>query len=100
MTGSEDEKNAYITRMEAQLREWRAEVDKMRAKAEAAQADARIKWHEQADEMQRRLDEARTELDRLRNASEDAWRDVRAGFEASWGAMTDAWSRAMERFRS
>lgn len=89
---------AYIERMDAQLKEWRAEYDKLQAKAEKASADAKAHWQQQQADLKARMDETRERLDGLRASGDKAWEEMKAGFETSWNAMGDAWKRATSHF--
>ena len=42
-------KKAYEKKFEAQLNEWKTEIDKLKAKVEKAEADAQITYHKQIE---------------------------------------------------
>jgi len=92
-------KDAYIQKLEARMREWQADMDKMRAKADQAEADARADYEKQIKELQTRQEEAQQKLEELRQAGDDAWHDLKAGIESAWDTMGEAMRSAMSRFR-
>lgn len=92
-------KDAYRERLEAQLREWQAKIDVLKARADKAEADSRIAYGEQIDALQQRREEMQSRLAELRASGEDAWAEVKAGTESAWKDMDAAISRALERFR-
>lgn len=92
-------KDAYRDRLEAQLNEWQAKIDLLKARAERAEADSRIAYHEQIEALQKRREEMQSRLADLRASSEDAWAEIKDGTESAWKALDAAFSRALERFR-
>ena len=42
-------KDAYQKKIEAQMAEWKSEIDKMKAKADKADADAKIAYYKEID---------------------------------------------------
>lgn len=91
------EKSAWERKFEAQIDEWRADIDKMQARARKAGADAQASYDSEIEDLKARQAKAEAELRKLRSASAEAWDDVRTGAEDSWNAMgramKDAWSR-------
>jgi hypothetical protein len=92
-------RDEYIRKTKAKLDEWDAEIDKLAARAEAAQADARIKYHEHLETLRKQRDENMERLRELQTASEGAWESVRKGMEDSWERMNKAFKDATDRFK-
>ena len=93
------DKSAYREKLEARLDQWRAEIDKLQAKAAEASADARKEYEDQVDELRKQQDAAREKLKELDKASDDAWEDLKDGFEKAWDNLGDAVESARERFK-
>ena len=55
------EKEAYETKLQAQLDEWQADVDKLRARLKNAEADAKLEIKQQMNDLQAKQDKAKTE---------------------------------------
>jgi hypothetical protein len=93
------EKNAYIEKTKAQLDQWNAEIEKLKARAEEAQADAKIHYREEVAKLQERRDHAREHLAKLQAAGDEAWDDVKDGFEKAWHSLSESLHKARERFK-
>ncbi|GAB4357675.1 MAG: hypothetical protein Kow0060_11150 [Methylohalobius crimeensis] len=94
-----NERDAYVQKMKAKLDEWNAELDKLSAQAEAAEADAKLEYQDQIDELEKLRNQARQKLGEVESASDDAWEDVRQGAEAALNEMNNAISNALKRFK-
>jgi chromosome segregation ATPase len=92
-------RDAYVQKMKAKLDEWNADLDKLSAKADAAEADAKLQYNKQIEGLRKQRDEARQKLEELASASDDAWDDVRQGVKSAWEKMSDAFSAALGRFK-
>lgn len=93
-----DEKKVYQKKAEAQLEVWKADIAKLKAKAEVAGADAQQELNNVVADLQQKKEEATQQLAELRNASESAWEEVKAGFEISWDALGMAVDDAVAKF--
>lgn len=95
----EQDRQAYIEKLKAQMDQWDAEIDKLEAKAREAQADQRVRHEEAVQDMRQRRDEAQKMLKRVQEASAASWKDLRTGFDAAWSDVSKAMDRAMARWR-
>lgn len=93
------EKDQYVEKAKAKLDQWNAEIDKLQAKADEADAGSRIEYQKQLDEMRAKRDEAQVRLKELAEASDDAWEDVKAGFDKAWDNISGAFQSALSRFK-
>ncbi|MBY5986760.1 hypothetical protein [Roseovarius atlanticus] len=91
------DKDAYTKKLEAQMKEWQANIDKLRAQAEKAQADSQIEYERQLKDLRSRRDELHEKLSELQKNQSAAWNDIKAGADKAWDdmskAMQDAWKR-------
>ena len=94
-----NERDAYVEKMKAKLDEWNAELNQLSTKMSAAQADANVEYQKTKEQLIKQRDEAIQRLDKLQSASENAWEDMRKGFESAWGIMGKTFSDAMDRFK-
>lgn len=92
-------KESYEKKLQAQLDEWSAEIDQLKAKADKAGADAQIEYHRQVEELRSRQEEAKRKLGELREAGDGAWEDLKAGAENARDALGSALESARSRFR-
>ncbi|MCK5779202.1 MAG: coiled coil domain-containing protein [Rhodospirillales bacterium] len=91
-------KQAYQQKVQAQLDEWSAEIDKLRAKADKADADAQIALNREIDDLRDKKNQAREKLDELSDASEGAWEDLKTGIESASNQLGQALRSAQSRF--
>jgi hypothetical protein len=92
-------KEAYQQKLEAQLAEWNAAIDKLKAKADKAEAEAQIEYYKQIEDMQVKQEAAREKLTELKEAGEGGWEDLKVGLESAWNSLGDAVKSATSRFK-
>ena len=95
-----ENKEAFEKRLEAQLDEWDAEVRRLKATAEKAQASARVQYFKNIEELEAMQEKAKKRLEEIQRANETAWQDLRAGAEAAWEDMVTAVKVARSRFKN
>ncbi len=95
MTMRED----YVRKMEAKLEQWNAEIDTLVVKAALAEAELKTEYSEQIEALRNKQIEARVKLEALRDASDEAWKDMRAGIEMAWDSVSEAVNSALSRFK-
>ena len=92
-------KEAYEQKVQAQLDEWSAEIDKLKAKADSAEADAQLEYYKRIEELRSMQETAANKLTGLKDAGDDAWEDLKAGIESAWDSLGNALKSAASRFR-
>ena len=93
-----DDKEAYQKKLQAQLDEWQANIDKLVAQAREAQADAQVRYNEEIEELRKRRDALESKLHEVQNAQAAAWSDIRAGADKAWDEMSKSMQAAWKRF--
>lgn len=93
-----DKKKAYEEKLNAQLDEWDAKIDVLKAKADKAGSDAKINYKETIEKLEKQRANAKDSLQELRAASDDAWEDLKDGIEDTWSSLGDAIKSATSRF--
>ncbi|PKO35137.1 MAG: coiled coil domain-containing protein [Betaproteobacteria bacterium HGW-Betaproteobacteria-7] len=91
-------KQAYEQKLQSKLDEWSAEIDKLKAKADSAEADAQLKYYKQIEELRTMQQAAGQKLDELKQARDDAWEDLKAGMDSAWDSLSSAVKSATSRF--
>ena len=94
-----DKRKAYEEKLDAQLKEWNAQIALLKAKAENAKADAKIDYYKTIEALEHKQDEAKTKLQELKTAGDEAWEDVKAGAEKVWAEVKTAYHDAISRFK-
>lgn len=92
-------KEAYEKKLRAQLDEWKSEIDSLKAKADAAEADSQLEYYKHIEDLRTRQEAARVKLQELENAGEGAWEDLKAGVENAWDELGQAIDTARSRFK-
>jgi len=92
-------KEAYEQKLQAQLDEWKADIDKLKAKANEADADAQIEYYNQIDKLRAMQEAARNKLAELKTSGDDAWEDLKVGIENAWDSLGNALKSAKSRFK-
>ena len=93
------EKDAYERKLQAQLDKWSAEIDRLKAMAEGASADAHIRYHKEIEDLRQQKNAADNKLSELRRASGDAWKDMKSGLDEAWESLANSVKTASARFR-
>jgi septal ring factor EnvC (AmiA/AmiB activator) len=94
-----NEKQLYQQKRQAQLDEWQAEIDKFKAKASGASADAQLKLNEQIKVLEGKLAAAKAKLTEIADASDDAWESIKEGAESAWASLKSGFSEAASKFK-
>ena len=76
-------KDAYVSKMEAQLKGWRADLSKLEARAQKAAAEGRVEYQKRLEGTQAKYQAAARKLEELKRAGEDRWEALKSGVESS-----------------
>lgn len=93
------EKEAYQEKLKAQLKEWQAKIDILQARAEKANAEVKLKYYRQVDDLRVKRDLIQKRYEELRHTGEDAWREIKTGLEKSRTDIKEAFERAAKKFK-
>jgi len=94
-----NDKSAYEDKIDAQLRECKARLDLMRAKADKASADAKIALQREIESLREKQERVKEKLHELRQAGESGWERVKTGVEAARSEMADSLERLADHVR-
>lgn len=95
-----NERELYRRKQQAQLEEWKADLDKLKAKAAQEEAEAQLSLSEQVKTLEIRIEEQQANLTKLAEASDDAWESVKEGMETGWDALKSAFSDAAAKLKN
>ncbi|MDY0191058.1 MAG: hypothetical protein RBR22_10025 [Desulfuromonas sp.] len=93
------EHELYQRKMQAQLDELQADIDKLKAKAAGASATAQLEMHRQINTLEKAINEGRTKLAQLADASEEAWESIKVGVETAWHSLKSGFNEAANKFK-
>ena len=74
---------AYRKRMQSYVRELRADLEKLAARAERGEAETRIATRKLADDLRRRVRPVEETIEALKDAGSDAWDDAKRALESA-----------------
>lgn len=88
------QKQAYLDRAEAKLRELDQQIDDLAARMREGSEQKRKELAPQMSDLQRRREFAKEKLERLKVASEQAWAQLQADFDAAVNDLEAEYKRA------
>ena len=94
-----DKEKAYEEKLDAQLKEWSAQLALLKAKADNAKVDAKNEYDKTIEVLKHKQDDAATKLRELKTASDDIWEDIKTGAEKVWTEVKIAFHDASSRFK-
>lgn len=92
-------KQNYVNKLQAQLDEWAAEKDKLKAKAEGATADLQIEYNKQLKELQNKQKAANEKLADLKKASEESWEELKEDIDTAWSSLETTVKSLTSKFK-
>jgi len=92
-------KESYKQKMEAQLNEWGAQINLLAAKAENAEADAKLKYAQEIDKLHAKQHQAAEKLKELESASGDAWKEVKDTADKLWDDLKVGITNTTAKFK-
>lgn len=93
-----NEKDLYQQKIKAQLNEWQADIDKMKAKMAGASVGAKLELNQHINMLENKIAEGNSKLEELDKVSEDSWETVKEGFEEAWESISSAFESAYQKF--
>jgi len=94
-----NKKQVYQEKLQAQLDEFNAQIELLKAKAEKTESSTKLSYLETVDELKLKRDLAKSKLQELRNSSDDAWEDLKEGIENAWADVSSSIESAISRFK-
>ncbi|MBI5409569.1 MAG: coiled coil domain-containing protein [Nitrospirae bacterium] len=96
---SKESREAYIGKLEAKLREWSAEIDKLKATAERSEVKIREEYHKRIEDLRARREDIKKRIRKLKEAGEETWEELKSGTEKAWREMKAAIDKAASKFK-
>jgi chromosome segregation ATPase len=89
----------YVEQLKGNLDKWNGDLAKWEEKARTAKKDVTIDYEMKLEELRKRRDEAMTKLRELQASGGEAWKELKAGTDAAWAAMREAFDKARTHFQ-
>jgi predicted nucleic acid-binding Zn-ribbon protein len=92
-------KDDFQERLQAQIREWDAQIELLKARADRAKTDQKMAYRKEIDKLKARQQDLRQKLGEMQTSSEGAWEEIKSGTESAWKELDASFRKAMEHFR-
>lgn len=92
-------REAYIKKAEAQLNEWSAQIDLLKAKGENLAADAEVEFKKKLEEAEEKRTELSSYLDQLADKTDNIWDDIKDEAEEKWNTVSRTFSDFIDKFK-
>ena len=94
-----EKKKAYQEKIEAQLKEWGAKIDELKAKAGKSGVELKMKYERQIEDLRAKQDVVQKKLREFKESGEETWEGLKTGMEKSLGELKDSFDRTISRFK-
>lgn len=91
--------DAYQQKLQAQLNEWKAQAEVLKAKAEGASADMKLELSNHLEQLKALQVEAQSKFEELRSAGESKVEDIKTTVEGLVGEATRTLKSLVERLK-
>ena len=95
----QERKESYQQKIQEQLDEWRADIDRLKEMAKNATAETKLKYQENIDRLELKMEEGRSKLKDLKESGADAWEAVKEGADSIWDTMKATFAEVKERLK-
>lgn len=92
-------KDAYKHKLDAQLKEWNAQIDLLAAKAESAGADVKLKYAQELDVLRDKQHQAAEKMKELDVASGEAWDEIKNAADNLWDDLKTGVANTVAKFK-
>ncbi|MDZ7633630.1 MAG: hypothetical protein U5L72_03945 [Bacteroidales bacterium] len=96
---NQEQKENYQHKIESQLDEWRADIDRLKERAKNATSEAKLKYQDNIDKLELKMDEGKSKLKDLKESGGEAWDAVREGADSIWDTMKATFAEVKEKLR-
>ena len=90
------ERHEMEARIDAQVDEWKRNLDTLKAKADASPGQANVAYRDALEPLQKQFDALKIQAAAAHDAADDSWDSVSASFETSWNEWQDRAKRAWD----
>jgi hypothetical protein len=91
-------REAYLERMDTELRRWNSRLDDLIAKVGVAKAEVKLEMQEALDRLRLKREATSRHLGQLRDASADAFAEIEKGASRAFDDLQGALETAGEKF--
>jgi hypothetical protein len=94
-----DKKKVYQEKVEAQLKEWGAKIDDLKARAAKSKVELKTKYEKQVQDLRVKQEVVQKKLKEFRESGEEAWEGLKTGIEKSLDDLKGSLDRTMSTYK-
>ena len=94
-----ESKELYKAKFDAQLKEWSTKIAHLKAKAELAEANVKVGYLKQVEDLRSKKEETQARLEELKKAGDEAWETLSTGVEQAASELKAAIKEAAAKFK-
>ena len=91
-------RHEYLEKLKAQLEEWEYDINRLEARLDDAQGEAKVKLDKTLKDLKTKQKDVQGKLKKIEEAAEDAWHDVKDGLELAWDSLKLGFLAAKSEF--
>ena len=91
-------RDAYVQKLKARITELNADIDRLAPMIDKADAETRIRYYKQLENLRERRKGVEESIAELQQAGESVWEDLKQGLENSWEILKTSLSKAKSEF--
>jgi phage host-nuclease inhibitor protein Gam len=95
----DESKKAYIEKLEAKLKEWTVEFDKLKEKAGSSEAKIKEEYYKKIEDLHPRIDDIKKRIQKLKGSSGETWEELKSGTDKAWHEMKGVFEKAASKFK-
>jgi len=93
------EKEKYLDKLAAQLKEWGAKIDQLEDKAKKGTMEAKIAISKEVEALNKMMKDAKKNLQETSGKTGEAWKVFAQGADKAWDDLKEAVHRAHEKYK-
>lgn len=78
------DKELYQQKIQAQLNEWKADIDKLRAKVSMSNADSQLDMNRNLRVLESKIEEGKEKIREIAGVGEGVWDSARQRMQSAW----------------
>jgi hypothetical protein len=90
------ERHEIEARIDAQVDEWKRNLDALKAKADSSHGQADVAYRDALEPLQKQFDALKIQAAAAHDAADDSWDSVSSSFETSWNEWQDRAKRVWD----
>lgn len=93
-----NEKDLYQQKLEAQLNEWQADIDKMKAKMAGASVGAKLELSQHLNMLEGKVEEGKEKMSELSETTDENWEAMKTDIDSFWESITAEFKEAYKKY--